>query len=92
MDIPSIPDYNSVRFSGCSHKFANFYGKDRLYAHGLEYGITVFPIIALFDFIWQYKKDNTHKAVILRNMSFNGPLQLLTIDGEVDYESFHSLN
>lgn len=91
-----MPDYNATCFSGCSMKFANFHSKGRLYAHGLEYGITIFPIIALFDFVWQCKIDDTGKTIIIRNMPLDCPLQLLSIggdiDGEIDYESFTSLN
>lgn len=92
MHIPPIPDYNSIRFSGCSEKFANFHGPKRLYAHGFKYELILHPITAAFDFVWEYKiKDKGH-TVIIRNRPFNCPLQLITVDEEIDYESFTSLN
>lgn len=92
MDIPQIPEYHAPRFSGCSRKFAKFHGPNRLYVEGLKYELVLFPIIALFDFIWEYKAAKIHKRVIIRNISLDCPLQLISIGGEIDYESFTSLN
>lgn len=92
MDIPQFHEYHALRSSGCSQKFSKFYGQNRLYTIGHKYELVLFPIVALFDFVWHYKIVETDKTVIIRNMPFDCPLQLISIDGEIDYESFTSLN
>lgn len=92
MHIPDMPNYNATRFSGCSQKFANFNGPKRLYACGFKYELVLPEIIAVFDFVWDYKINNKDHTTIIRNRPFDCPLYLIAIDGEIDYESFHSIN
>lgn len=93
MDIPEFKyKYHEEKSSGCSQKYADFYGPKRLYVRGLEYELELFPIIALFDFVWKYKIGDKEKTVIIRNKDIDCPLQLLTVGGKTDYESFTSLN
>lgn len=92
MNIPEFHEYYPIRFSGSSQNHANFYGPKRLYAHGLTYELERFPIIALFDFVWQYKIGDKEKTAIIRNKAIDCPFQLLAVNGVTDYESFTSLN
>ncbi len=86
MQIPAIPNYNNLIFSGCSQKYANFIGLRRLYATGYEYKTITIPIMAVFDFI--VKKD----WGIMQNLIIIYQVQHLTVESDIDYESFTSLN
>lgn len=92
MDIPEFHQYYPIRFSGSSQKHANFYGPKRLYTPILTYELERFPVIALFDFVWEYKIGNKKKTMIIRNKAIDCPFQLLAVDRVTDYESFTSLN
>lgn len=86
MQIPLMPNYNAIACSGCSLKWANFISRKRDYAQGCEYTTINLYILPVFDFIiihpWgrQYNYPLIHKQ------------QLLTVDHDIDYYSFISLN
>lgn len=92
MDIPKFHQYYAPCFSGCSQKFSNFHGQNRLYTIGHKYELELLPIVAVFDFVWHHKISEADKKVIIRNMPLNCPLQLLVIDDKIDDASFTSLN
>lgn len=86
MQIPSIPDYNSIRFSGSSSQLDNQIEDGRIYCRGLEYKLITIPILAVFDFI--VKKDwGWMHNFLLVNKS-----QHLAVESDIDYLSFISLN
>lgn len=84
--MPSIPDYNSLRFSGCSQQLDNEFEDGRLYCTGLEYKFITIPIMAVFDFIVR------NDWGIMYNFPLNNKLQHLAVESDIDYLSFISLN
>lgn len=83
MQIPSIPDYNSISFSG---SVINRVNDDRVFGPVLEYGTTTIPILAAFDFIVKTEWGKMY------NFPLVNKLQHLISDDNIDYQSFHSLN
>jgi hypothetical protein len=86
MQIPPIPDYNSITLSGCCLKRANFYGRKREYTSEVDYNIITLPIMSVFDFaVVKYWG-------IQHNFPISHKRMLLSIDYDIDYDSFISLN
>lgn len=86
MQLPSIPDYNSIRFSGCSRQLDNQFEDGRIYCRGLRYKIITIPILSVFDFV--VKKD----CGWMHNFPLINQSQHLAVESEIDYLSFISLN
>lgn len=86
MQIPSIPDYNGILFSGCTLALSNEMEDGRNYRPVFEYTTEFITVLAVFDFI--VKKD--------WGRMFNWPIphthRHLSIDGTIDYFSFTCLN
>lgn len=82
-------DYHSPVYSGCSHPLAVLYDGiplvQRLFRLGYcDFNREYFTPLAAFPF----KQPEREYAITM--LSF--PHQLLTINHELDYNSFHSLN
>lgn len=80
-------DYHSPVYSGCSHalaiKYDNIPMVQRLFRMGYcDFGIQRFTNLSAFPF----KQDGYYLSM------FTFPFELLTINHELDYNSFHSLN
>lgn len=86
MQIPAIPDYNSLAHSGCMLKFLNFYNRKRIYGPVQEYETIIIPITSVFDFT-RHAQDINVAGYPIRH-SF----QHLSADSDIDYDSFISLN
>lgn len=83
MQIPAIPDYNSISFSG---SVINRIKDERIYGPVLEYELIPIRIMSVFDF-----KVNAEWGV-MHNYPIIHLLQHLSSDQLIDYQSFHSLN
>lgn len=86
MQIPSIPDYNGILFSGCTLALSNVMEDGRIYGPVFEYKTESITVLAVFDFI--VKKD----WGIMFNWAIPHTHRHLLIDGAIDYFSFTSLN
>ncbi len=86
MQIPAIPDYNSLTHSGCMLKFLNFYNRKRIYGPVLEYETIIIPITSVFDFTWYTC------GVKVAGYPIRHSFQHLAADSDIDYDSFISLN
>lgn len=86
MQIPAIPDYNSLPHSGCMLKFLNFYNRKRIYGPVLEYETIIKPLTSLFDFTWYAW------GIKVTNYPVDHSFQHLSADNDIDYDSFISLN
>lgn len=92
MEIPYIPDYSSLRFSGCCQKHENTFGVKRTYALVDKYDRAFIEITSIFGFVW--KIDNTYFTNYPITHSFQHLLININSDQDyyIDYESFISLN
>lgn len=86
MQIPSIPNYNSLIGSGCSFDLLDTLKDGSVYGPVLEYDTEIIPIISMFDIV-VYKEWG-----VMLNYPVMHKLQHLVIDDEIDYLSFISLN
>jgi hypothetical protein len=77
-------NYHHPLFSGSSYKKSN-----RLYSRGDIYRIFNICIDAHFGFAWS---PATHDNIRLFVYPVGMQVSLLVINGEIDYQSFHSLN
>lgn len=83
MQIPAIPDYNSISLSG---SVINRIKDDRVFGPVLEYELTIIPVMSVFDFVVRKNWG------IMYNFPLVSKQQHLTSDESIDYLSFHSLN
>lgn len=86
MQIPSIPDYNGVLFSGCTLDLANQIEDGRIYGPVLEYATEFIPVFAVFDYVVKLENGKMH------NWPLKHVHRHLLVDGTIDYHSFTSLN
>jgi hypothetical protein len=86
MQIPAIPDYNSLIHSGCSLKYANFISYKREYNEPGEYKRISIPLLVVFDFVVYHFWGKQY------NYPIHTIFQHLSIDSDIDYDSFISLN
>jgi len=86
MKIPSIPDYNSIILSGCCLKKAALYGRKQEYTSDVGYNIITLPLMSVFDFVVQRDWGKMH------NFPISHKRMLLSIDYDIDYDSFISTN
>lgn len=86
MQIPSIPDYNSLTGSGCSFDLLDTLKDGSVYGPVLEYTITHIPIMSVFK--WKVKNE----WGIMHNHPICHQFQHLLVDEAIDYLSFISLN
>lgn len=86
MQIPLIPNYNSLMHSGCSLKYANYISRKRMYISDGEYNTITIPIFAVFDWVVKKNWGTMHNFPLLNK------LQHLSVDYQIDYDSFISLN
>lgn len=86
MQIPSIPDYNSILFSGCTIELANQIEDGKIYGPVLEYELVPIRIMSVFNFIVKKVWG------LMYNYPITHTLQHLSSDEQIDYLSFHSLN
>jgi hypothetical protein len=86
MPIPAIPDYNSLMHSGCSLKYANFISRKREYTEAGEYLKIIIPFLSVFDFAVRHYWGTQY------NYPVHTVFQHLSVDSDIDYDSFISLN
>jgi len=77
-------NYHHPVFSGSSYKKS-----DRIYSRGDIYRIFNLSVDSHFKFIWT---SVSYPIAILFVYPVNLQLSHLVINGEIDYQSFHSLN
>lgn len=78
--------YHRMVYTGCSIAYAGTIDRKRLYKSDPTYTLTVIPISATFEMKWIFA-GHTLALCPLPNK-----YQHLTIDDNIDYESFISLN
>lgn len=86
MQIPAIPNYNSLMYSGCSLKYANFITHKRLYISGLKFTNEFQEMFMIFPFEFKLT-DGTYGEYI----GFN-TFRLLKVEDDIDNQSLISLN
>lgn len=79
-------NYHQISYSGCSLIYANTISKKREYIDNPECTCTTIPILPHFKINWIFA------GTLLTILPLTVKYQHLTIDNEIDYESFISLN
>lgn len=78
--------YHRIVYSGCTIGYAATIDRQRLYNSDSEYTLTVIPISATFQIKWLFAGH------VLDLCPLPNKYEHLTINDEIDYQSFHSLN
>lgn len=78
-------NYYPLYLGGSCSQLAELIDGQRLYSRGDDYKIEGLDMYADFDFPWWQEAH-------LMNFQTVWPLQLMFVNDELDYNSFHSLN
>lgn len=78
--------YHKIVYAGCTLAYAGTIDKKRQYISDRKYATAIIPVIAHFKIKWLFAGER------LKMMPLTNKYQHLTINNEIDYQSFISLN